>query len=437
MTTVDPRASSPLGLIASFFIVAPAGLALAGFMLMRAGEDALLAPNTPELLSVTHACVLGWLSLSIMGALYQLGPVLFGGRLLSVKLARIQLLVHVAGAVTMVFAFGAWRLQNLAVGGTLVGASFAMFLVNAVPGVRAFRRGSLVRDYVSVALSFLVAAAALGITYAFALHYGWFPLTPGRVSAHAHLGLAGFLALTVMGLSYQLVPMFQVVPRGRPRFGRLSLWITVLGVIVFAAVLSEDPAAPIRLVASLGLAAGPGLWMLDQVGFIRRRAKRKMDVQGRATVVSLAFLASAIVVGLAAASGTWAVPSFEPARLELAYGILAIGGWAGTVLLGNSYKVVPFIVWNARFRELAGRQPVPTLADLLPSQLANATLWTHVVGISVAAVSAAAGSIDLLHLAGLVLSLGALLNIATQSIVLARRPARTATTPISSKGITT
>ena len=74
MSAVSPKESPPLGLVAPFFVTAPLGLVGAGILLLLAGDDAFLAVNAPRLVAATHAAVLGWLTLSIMGAIYQLGP---------------------------------------------------------------------------------------------------------------------------------------------------------------------------------------------------------------------------------------------------------------------------------------------------------------------------------------------------------------------------
>ena len=435
--TPGARESPPMGLILPFFLVAPLGLIAAGVMLALADRDSLTSVTTPKLLAATHAAALGWLTLSIMGALFQLGPVIFGGRLLSTRLIRLQLVLHIAGVSVMVVSFGAWRTETLALGGLATSASFALFLLNAAFAVRWFARGSLTRNYISTALVFVVATAGLGLTYAMALHHGWFPLTAGRVAAHAHLGLAGFLALTLMGVSYQLVPMFQLSPHGEPRFGRVVLPWMAVATVIFAAVMSASPGPAVRLFAAGLLACGAVMWIVDTSGTIQHRAKRTFDIQGRATILSLMFLVLAVILGFVAASGRPVNLAVYHQRLQLGYAILAIGGWAGATLVGNSFKIVPFLVWNGRFRPLAGRQPVPTLAQLLNVRLANLTLWCLTAAVCVGAASAVAGSLAGLHLAGLMFVAAGALHFATQALVAARRPAVPSPSPAPPERILT
>jgi hypothetical protein len=273
-----------------------------------------------------------------------------------------------------------------------------------------------------VGLVFLAAAGSVGITYAGTLEHLWFPVTLGRLAGHAHLGLVGWLAVVLMGVSYQVVPMFNVIHERSPRFGRPALWITATSAAVGSVWLMADPAWQGRVVIAVAMAAGPLLWGWDMQALLRARSRRRLDIQGRATFVSLGFLLAAAALGVLVAVGEPVAPAGEPARLHLAYGALAIGGWAGTTLIGNSYKIVPFLTWYHRYRQLAGIQPVPMVADLYDVRVAHAALATHVAGVVAVAVGALTGTLVVVHLGGVLLALaGASLFVSLLAIA-SRRP---------------
>ncbi|MGB4861598.1 MAG: hypothetical protein WBO97_03990 [Tepidiformaceae bacterium] len=436
MTGVRVRESPPLGVIAPFFLAAPLGLAIAGFILMRVDDTAFLAVNIPHLVAATHATVLGWLTLAIMGAIYQLGPSVFGGHLVSLRLARYQFIVHIASVVCFIPAIYTWNTYWMAGAGVGVVISFILFLINAIPAIAWFRRGSMPRMFISVALLFLIAGASFGITYVGDLEHGWFPITQGRLSGHAHLGLVGFLALVLMGVSYQTVPMFQVVRRGAARFERPVLIITTVAASSGALIFMTDPPPLVRVGIAIALAAGPALWIADVVRMLRSRSRRMLDVHTRATVVSLAFLVAAIVVGIAAAGGEALSPGGQPARLQLAYGILAIGGWGGSTLIGSSFKIVPFLVWNARYLHLAGREPVPSIADLSSERWNHATLGLHSLAVAVLAAGALGGQLVVVHIGGLLLAGAGLSHCLALVSVVFHHPASRASDSAPMKGLT-
>jgi hypothetical protein len=252
----------------------------------------------------------------------------------------------------------------------------------------------------AAALAFLLATLLLGLTWLGTLQHLWFPITMGALSAHAHLGLVGWLAMMVMGVSYQLTPMFSVIHGERPRFAWAALALTVATLAAFASVLPFNPGAGVRIGLAVALAAGPALWLADMWRLLVHRSRRRLDVHGRAQFASLAALALTIVTGIAAASGTPWTPGDEPARWLLAYGSLGVLGFAGTAVVGNSYKIVPFLVWVHRYRSRAGRVPVPLVEDLVNSRLAHATLFLLAAGAVVIAGGALVGSLPVVRAGG-------------------------------------
>jgi hypothetical protein len=403
-------ASPPLGLIGPFLGVAPLGLVAGGFILQQAGHEALVAINTPRLVAVTHALVLGWVTTTMMGATYQLGPVVLGGYLLSIRLARVQFVVHAGALVSFVWALLEWNLVAMAIAGALLVLSLVLYLVNAGWAVTHGRGWSLPRLYLGVSLCFLAVAGSFGITYVGTLEHAWFPVTFGRLSAHAHLGLVGWLALTLMGVSYQLVPMFSVSNRVEPRFGTAALVVTGTAAVVFAAVMLTDPPMSARVPLAVALAAGPLLWSIDQWRTLRGRVRRRLDIQGRATMAGLAFLVLAAALGVGAAIGTPLTPGDEPARWPLAYGAAAIGGWAGTAVIGNSVKINAFLVWVHQYQPRIGTGPVPMVADLYSERLVTGVLAAHSLGTLLLVAGALAGELPLLHTGGLILALCGLVH---------------------------
>ncbi|MCC7088373.1 MAG: hypothetical protein C3F10_08800 [Dehalococcoidia bacterium] len=420
MTLAAPGRGPALALVAPFFLAAPLGLALAGLILAFSNGDTLLAINAPRTVALTHAAVIGWLTMGIFGAVYQLGPAVLGGRLVSSRLARVHFFVHATVVPAFVWTFWQWdvRLMGYAASGLVL--SFILFLINAFPAIGTLRRGALPARYLGASLVMLAVTAGFGITWAGTLQHLWFPVTMGRLAGHAHLGLLGWLGLTLMGVAYQLAPMFNVVQRKRPVAGGPILALTVTAALGGGLVLMADPGPWVRLAVAAAMAAGPGAWGIEMLRLMLARSRRTLDVQGRATFVSLGFLVVTICLGLLAAIGKPVSPGHEPTRLLLGYGIAGVSGWAGIMLIGNSYKILPFLVWYHRYRQLAGIRPVPVVADIYSEGAARAVLAVHTTGTIVAIAGALLGDLNILRAGGLMLTLGAALHMVSLAhIVLA------------------
>jgi hypothetical protein len=410
---VRPAQSLPLGLTAPFFLLAPIGLIAGGVLLSVHDSVVFVAINHPHTVAVTHAIILGWLTTTIMGATYQLAPVVLGGELLSIRAARVQLIVHIAGISWFVWSLFYWNRLAMVGAATALVLSFLLYVVNMGVGVARGTRWTLPRAYVAVALGFLMVTAGLGVVWVLNHHQGWFPITLGRLSAHAHLGLVGWLGLMVMGVSYQLVPMFSVINRARPKFGWLALIITALSVVVFAAVIFTDPPMWVRLIGAVLLSAGPVLWAVDIVRLFRQRSRRRLDIHGHATIVSLVFLGLAVALGLAAATGTPLISNDEPARLLLAYAAAAILGFVGTPLIGNSYKVLPFLIWYHRYRSRIGLSPIPVVDDIYSGAAAHAVLGLHAAATVLLIGGALFAQLVALQVGGVLLAASAAAHLLT------------------------
>lgn len=434
---LNTASSPPLGLVAPFLLAAPLGLLTAGLLLATGDHSSLAGINLPRNVAATHAAIVGGLTTAIMGAVYQLGPAVLGGRLVSIRLARAQFVVHAVSVAGFVWSLLAWNVGFMSTAAVGVLVSFVMFLVNAVPAVGVRRPNSVTRAYLSASLLMLVVTASFGITWVGALQHLWFPVTMGRLAGHAHMGLLGWLGLTLMGVSYQLVPMFNVVQKRQPKFAWAAHGLTVTAALAGGLLLMMDPDRETRMAIAVAMGLGPALWGFDILRLLRARSRRTLDVQGRATFLSLGFLAVAIVLGMVVAAGGPLREAGHAARWQLAYGICGIGGWAGLTLVGNSYKILPFLVWYHRYRFLAGRGTVPMIADIYSDRWATAVLAGYVLGVALMAIGA--GSADLLVLRGgaTVLVLAALGHFLTLAhILFVPHPAKARPAPLGKGALT-
>ncbi len=343
---------------------------LAAFLLFAAGIP-LLAPelvrtnDDPRVFALTHLAVLGWITMTMFGALYQLFPVALGGTLRSPRLGRWNFWVMAVGIAGFVPSFyadwtpGVALFGSLTVGGVL---HFASQLLRSYPSVRDWHPMAF---YVLAALLWLVATIGFGLVYALNWHFGWFNVTDPMLAAHVHLGLAGWLGLTLMGVSYKLTELFALA-HGHGRgltFANLGLWN--LGLLGLAASLLRLPGSGLVSACAVLLAISALLHVVDLGLLLRTRRRRTLTIEHWHTFASLAALLVAAGLGVVLASGR--VPG---RNLVVAYGYAALAGWFGFAIVGKSYKILPFLNWLHRFSGVTGRRPVPLLKDLVDERLA-------------------------------------------------------------------
>src|SRR5262249_30774997 len=123
-------ARTAAGLTLRYVIAAVAAFLLATGAVAWLADDLASHYYQPRILALAHVVALGWITLTILGASYQLMPIVLERPLWSERLARHQLPVLLAGLLGMVghFALGRWAALPWAAG--LVGLGLAAHLGN-------------------------------------------------------------------------------------------------------------------------------------------------------------------------------------------------------------------------------------------------------------------------------------------------------------------
>ena len=400
---------------------------LGAFVLFAVGVP-LLAPqlvstnDDPRVFALTHLAVLGWITMTMFGALYQLFPVALGGTVRAPRMGRWNYWVLASGIAGFVPCFyldwtpGVAIFGSLTVGGVL---HFAFQLLRSYPTVHDWHPMAF---YVLAALFWLVATISFGFVYALNWHFRWFDVSDSMLAAHVQLGLAGWLGLTLMGVSYKLTELFALA-HGHSwmlAFANLGLWnLALLGLCLS---LLFAPQTRLVFAFALLLAFAALLHVVDLALLLRTRRRRKFSVEQWHTFASLGSLLLAAGLGLALASGrapgrNWAV----------AFGYTALAGWFGFAIVGKSYKILPFLNWLHRFSGLAGQRPVPLLRELADDRFAWSSFALLVTGFGGVLAGLLAPDAAVVRGAGLIYVAGAVvfaLNASRLVLPLALRRAQ-------------
>jgi hypothetical protein len=394
-----PTVTLPLAYLATAAVAfVLAALALPGLGAALAGHY-----YHPRLLALTHVVTLGWITLAIMGASYQLIPVAIERPLWSERLARWQLPVLAAGIMGMVghFWIGSW--DGLAWAAALVGAGVLSHAINVGLSVRGLARWSFTVRGIALALGGLALTAAFGVTLAITHGARVFPGGPlGAVHAHFHLALLGWIAPMILAVAARVYPMFLLAPEPDGWGGAVQLGGLGLGVPAVTAGLALGWPA-ILVPGAVAVAVALGAHVRWVAGFARRRKRPTLDWGLRFVLTGTACLVPSGALGLALALGLGSGP-----RAALAYAVLALGGWVSLTIAGMMLKIVPFLVWYRVYAPRAGREPVPTLAQLswpAGERLAYGLLTAGILGL---AATVAAGAPAAIAVAGAIVGIGAL-----------------------------
>lgn len=356
---------------AGLVFVAP-DLARGGFLLPRA-------------VAVTHAFTLGWITTAIFGALYQLYPVALGVGARSVRCGFAGFVLLELGVAVVIAGAWWWRPALLVTGWVLLVGAVGVVSWNLLPQRRRARRGREIGLYVSLGHSMLGLAMAVVLVRIGTELSWWSAGRLGWLTAHAHLAAAGFATLTAAGVGSKLLPMF-LLSRGYSN--RPLRWIGPVagaGLLLHAggSILAWRPAV---LTGAALMAIALGGWLVVVRGYYRTATRPRLEPGLAHAAAAFGFLGAATAVGLLLV----AVDGTDPRHIA-AYGVLGIVGWLSLLIIGMSYKILPFLTWLHRFSPRVGESGVPTVAQLTDQRLQWTTLVLLAPGIAALSVAIALG----------------------------------------------
>jgi hypothetical protein len=412
---LDPDGGPPLPIPLRHFVAA-LGFLLAGSALGVA-ETVGVAPGLARL-AHAHLLLVGFVCLTIAGAMTQFVPVWSGTTLHSRRLARVQLWLLVVGLVGFVAGLLTGRLVVLPPFAGLLLAGFWTLAYNV--GRTLDRPLDVTERHFAAALVFFVALTTLGVALAIGFVtpvLGGALTRSGVVGAHVTLAVFGAVLTTVFGALYQLVPMFgQTDLDGLDRrLQRVETVVYPLGVAVLALG---------RLLATRPLArAGAGLLLAGVFAFLVVLGRRLDDARADPTpmLVRYTLLAPAALVWALVTLPAWLRDPLAPAVRFGAPGTVHLLAMVFVfVLVGTLYHVVPFLVWVHRYSDRLGLEAVPMIDDLYDDRLATVDLVLVSGGGACLVAGEWVGWDPAVRLGGVALALGFAVVTANLSLVVWR-----------------
>jgi len=367
----------PLPVALKFFLGAPLFLFAASLLLLWHGPAAIESRWSPVTLALTHLLTLGFVSMAMIGALLHILPVVIGVTLPVRRLtASVLHAALTAGTLSLAGAFLSSQAVLFRLALALLVPTFLWLLgcLTIALSRKALPKPEATTASIRLAVMALAVTILLGASMAGALAWGYPVPFMLLTDLHVLWGLGGWVGLVIIGVAFQLVPMFQVTqvyPMDIKRllsgslFLLLVLWSTeaILEAPVVTRVLS---AAMFLTLASFAIAT---LYLLN------RKKRAKPDASApfwRLSMTSL--LLCGVVWATQFATGD------HPPVLTL--GVLFIVGFAGTLINGMLYKIVPFLIWyHAQLNARPGVRTIPGVRDLVPDHATAGQFRAHLVAL--------------------------------------------------------
>lgn len=395
----------PLSIPASFFLTIPMGILVAGCILIATGTAAFISPWMPQAVALAHAGTLGVLAMGMVGALYQMTPVVAGTPVPCARLAHVVHALMLAGLAAFI-----WRL----LGGPIVAmwvaiTSFTIALAAfLLPLGWALVRRAIRNDTVRgmrLAVACLAVISLAGVVMARGYADGIFPQNRMLwVQFHLTVALLGWVGGLIMSVSWQVIPMFYLasnasLPTMRWLFRLLLLGLVLPLVFVIAFADINDALTPGRLLAIGALPAATVVWVLHPALILRDISRRKR----KRSDASLRFWQAGLGTSFTLVPVSTAAILLPDPRWQILFGWLAIWGWAAMIMHGMLSRIVPFLVWFHRYSPRLGFEPVPSMRSLLSQRRIKTGFWLHFASVLVGVMAIFAQAQLLAQLTGVLL----------------------------------
>ncbi len=398
----SPGMGVPLPLLLS----APLFVLLAALLLLWAGPAALVSRWTASTLALTHLFTLGALASAMAGALMQILPVATGINVLAPRASSTG--VHALlslGTLTLAAGFLAGRAWLFGLAAVLLGGALLWLVLACTGGLWRYRRQTTkgageILAATRYAMAALAATAAIGVALA-AGWAGWLPLSRQMTNLHAMWGLLGWVGLLLIGMAYQVIPIFQVTEL-YPR--HLTRWLTpAIFVLLAAFSVNLYARSPIqwetgRAIAVLVMAA----YLLFAAITFQLLWTRKRPQADTTTL----FWRTAMI-SLAACAPAWLLHIAGRGDFSITLGVLFIVGFSWSAINGMLYKIIPFLLWYHLHKDLdIALRAVPKARDIIPDHVASRQFWPHLLALLLL-VAASLRPMPFTHAAGLALAASA------------------------------
>jgi len=354
-----PPYKSPI----KFFLIAPIFAIIAGIFSLCTNSFEI---HNPYIIATIHLVTIGFIVMTILGALQQMLPVIAGAVIPNAKrVSNITFTLVSLGIVTFTVGFLLYEKLYFFIAASLLLAGLLYFMIIALIQLFKVKNKSYIVKGIIISLLFFITAFLIGIHLIIAnatsnmgaLHYDFALL-------HYNYIFFGFLYILIVSISIQVVPMFWVASAYK-KYEQFLLIFSTTTLLVFY---------PINLFMDLGLE------ILYKIAFniiilyfvfltiqkLRNRKRKLKDI----TV----YFYNTSMVFLALGSLYWVAMFFYEIPANL-LGILFGLGFVVSLMNGMLYKIVPFLTWfhlNAK-----GLFDIPSMREMIPIKNMQTQFYIH------------------------------------------------------------
>ncbi len=313
------------------------------------------------LLGLVHLVTLGWISFSIVGAFYIVGPLALQTTMPVRRWDYVAYALGLVGLIGMVGHFWVQQYAGMAWSAATIATGMLYMTARIATSIRRASVQPAVKVHVVLACANFWIAASLGLLMAFDKVWHFLPgFVLAHVFAHAHLAALGWATMMVVGVAYRLLPMIlpSKMVSGRSMFASGALLeIGVLG--LFLTLLVGSKLAIVwgfTIVTGLIAFGTRVVWMLRH-GVAKPTGAPRPDYAVLHAATAGIWLVIAMSIGVVLLIHS---PSPTVLRAAAAYGVFGLVGFLAQMVAAMETRLVPMVTWFWRYAASGYRVAPPS-----------------------------------------------------------------------------
>jgi cbb3-type cytochrome oxidase subunit 1 len=368
-TSIVSAYSPPFRIVSKYFIAAISSFVLLNLFLLLNHSYIAGHHFSPKILAITHIATLGWITMIIFGALFQLIPVVLEVRLFSETLAEVQFWIYIVSTVGLVYCF--WTFTTgmyMNINAILLNLVMFIFAFNIIVTFTRVKNWNITGLYLGGAIFYLIVTAIAGLLLAINLGTPYIKIDHLQyLSLHAHVAIIGWVTMVIMGVTYKLIPMFTLSHGYKLTFAKWAFWLINIGLLGINTVFHYKDTGFLYYIFIPMISLGVLFFLIQVLMIFKKRMRKKLDIGLKFTSYAYLMLALTTILGSFIAF----VDYENITNLTLIYGYMIIFGYLSMLIVGQMYKVVPFLVWYHKYSSKVGLEKVPLLKEMFSEKIAQ------------------------------------------------------------------
>lgn len=390
------------GSVLPFYVYASFSFLAACMLLLANIEEVNGHYFQPATLAIVHTLALGWGTMMILGAGYQLIPVIAESSLFSENLSLASFILAGLGIPMLVYGFFTFEFGAIAItGAVLIILSVVCYLSNFAITASRSEKPNVETLFLFSAALWLLLTVVSGFLLLLNFNKNILPFDSLHYLVwHSHMGLAGWFLLTITGAASRLLPMFTLSKYTNKKL----LWAIYILINTGLVVLTVREILRLEeltyYVPLLFIASGIFLFGFFVYRVVTSRIRRKIDQQVKTSLVSIGVMMLPILIL------SFVLIRNENLAAARLYGFIIFFGWISTIIIAMTFKTLPFIIWNRLYGGQAVAQLQP--ADLFSNKMFSVLISFYASGFLTCIAGIVCGRIYVLTAGAILLVLAAL-----------------------------